>query len=115
MPPSHSLIILAGAFPNSDETAAAALKEYRAEQKIVPSSDPKAKLSSGELVALAKGRLHPVSKLGRDLHEAIVSVFETLWPGRAVPSEIQVLLQWIPLVPNRLDIWKESAARAGAE
>jgi hypothetical protein len=92
-----------------------ALKEYRVEQKIVPSSDPKAELSSGELVVLAKGRLHPVAKLGRDLREAIVSVFETLWPGRVVPGEIQALLQWIPLVPNRLDIWKESAARAGAE
>jgi hypothetical protein len=115
MPPPHSLIALAGVFPFSNETAAVALKEYRTEQKIVPSSDPKAELTSGELVALAIGRLHPVAKLGRDLHKAIVSVFETLWPGRAVPSEIQALLQWIPLAPNRLDIWKESAARAGAE
>jgi hypothetical protein len=115
MPPPHSLIALAGAFPDSNETAAASLKEYRAEQKIVPSSDPKAELSSGELVALAKGRLHPVAKLDGDLHEAIVSVFKTLWPGQAVPGEIQALLQWIPLAPNRLDIWKESAARAGAE
>jgi hypothetical protein len=115
MPPPHSLIALAGAFPDSNETAAAALKEYRVEQKIVPRSDPKAKLSSGELVALAKGRLHPVAKLGRDLHEAIVSVFETLWLGRAVPGEIQALLQWIPLMPNRLDIWKESVAQADAE
>jgi hypothetical protein len=115
MPPPHSLIALAGAFPDFNETAAAALKEYRAEQKIVPSSDPKAELSSGDLVALAKGRLHPVAKLGRDLHEAIVSVFKTLWSGRAVLGEIQALLQWIPLVPNRLDIWKESTARAGAE
>jgi hypothetical protein len=64
---------------------------------------------------LTKGRLHLVAKLGRDLREAIVSVFETLWLGRAVPGEIQALLQWIPLAPNRLDIWKESAARAGAE
>jgi hypothetical protein len=80
-PPPHSLIALAGAFPDSNETAAAVLKEYRLEQKIVPSSDPKAELSLGELVALAKGRLHPVAKLGRDLREAIVSIFETLWPG----------------------------------
>jgi hypothetical protein len=115
MPPPHSLIAFAGAFPDTNEAATAALKEYRAEQEIVPSSDPKAELTSGELVALAKGRLHPVAKLGKDLHEAIVSVFETLWPGRAVPDEIQALLQWIPLAPNRLDIWKESAARAGAE
>jgi hypothetical protein len=115
MLPPDSLIALAGAFPDSNETTTVALKEYRAEQKIVPSSDPKAELSSGELVALAKGQLHPVAKLGKDLHEAIVSVFKTLWPGRAVPSKIQALLQWIPLAPNRLDIWKESAAQAGAE
>jgi hypothetical protein len=100
MPPPYSLIALAGAFPDSNETAAAALKEYRAKQKIVPSSDPKAELSLGELVALAKGRLHPVAKLGRDLPEAIVSIFKTLWSGRAVPSEIQALLQWIPLAPT---------------
>jgi hypothetical protein len=37
MPPPHSLIALAGAFPDSNETAAAALKEYKVEQKIVPS------------------------------------------------------------------------------
>jgi hypothetical protein len=114
-PPPYSLIAFAGAFPNSDEAATAALKEYRAEQEIVPSSDPKAELTLGELVALAKGRLHPVTKLGKDLHEALVSVFETLWPGMAVPGEIQALLQWILLAPNRLDIWKESTARAGAE
>jgi hypothetical protein len=115
VPSPHSLIAFAGAFPDSNKTAAAALKEYRAKQEIIPSSDPKAELTSGELVALAKGRLHPVAKLGKDLHEAIVSVFETLWSGRAVPGEIQALLQWIPLASNRLDIWKESAARASAE
>jgi hypothetical protein len=115
MPPPHSLVAPTGAFPDSNKAAATALEEYMAEQEIVPSSDPEAKLSSGELVALAKGRLHLVAKLGGDLHEAIVSVFKALWPGRAVPSEIQALLQWIPLAPNRLDIWKESAARAGAE
>jgi hypothetical protein len=114
-PPPYSLIAFTRAFPDSNEAAMAALKEYRAEQEIVPSSDPKATLTSGELVALAKGRLHLIAKLSKDLHEAIVSVFETLWPGRAVPGEIQALLQWIPLVPNRLDIWKESAAQASAE
>jgi hypothetical protein len=59
----------------------AALREYRVEQKIVPSDDPKAQLSSGELVMLVKGRLHPVARLGGGLRKAIVSVFETLWPG----------------------------------
>jgi hypothetical protein len=113
--PPHSLIASAEAFPNSNRAAAAALKEYRTEQKIIPISDPKAQLSSGELMALVKGRLYPVAKLGRDLCRAIVSVFETLWPGRAVPDKIQALLKWIPLASNRVDVWKESAAQAGAE
>jgi hypothetical protein len=89
----HSLIALAETFPDSDGTAAATLEEYRAEQKIIPSSDPEAKLSSGELMASVKGRLHPVAGLGGDLRQAVVSVFKALWPGRAVPDEVQTLLK----------------------
>jgi hypothetical protein len=106
----HSLIALTETFPDSDGTAAAALEEYRAEQKIVPSNDPEAKLSSGELMASVKGRLHPVAGQGRDLCQAVVSVFKALWPGRAMPDEVQMLLKWIPLVSTRVDVWKESAA-----
>jgi hypothetical protein len=113
--PPYYLIAPTRAFPDSNKAATAALEEYRKEQEIVPSSDPKAELSSGELIALTKGRLHPVAKLGGDLREAIVSVFNTLWPGRAVPEEIQALLKWIPLASNRIDVWKESAARAGTK
>jgi hypothetical protein len=31
-----------------------------------------------------------------------------------MPGDIEKLLQWISLVSNRVDIWKESSARAGA-
>jgi hypothetical protein len=110
----HSLIALTGAFPDSDGAAASALEEYRAEQEIVPSSDPEAQLSSGELMASIKGRLHPVARLGGDLRQAVVSVFKALWPGRAVPDEVQTLLKWILLASNRVDVWKESTALAGA-
>jgi hypothetical protein len=110
----HSLVALAEAFPGSDRAAAAALEEYWVEQKIVPSNDPKAKLSFGELMASVKGWLHPVAELGGDLCQAVVSVFKALWPRRAVPDDIQTLLKWIPLASNRVDVWKESAARAGA-
>jgi hypothetical protein len=108
--PPHSLIAPAGAFPDSNGAAVAALKEYKTKHNIVPSSDPKAHLSSGELVALVRGRLHPIAKLGRELRQAIVSVFKTLWPGRTVPDEIQALLKWIHLAYNRVDVWKEFAA-----
>jgi hypothetical protein len=110
----HFLAALAGAFPDSNEAATAALEKYRAEQKIIPYSDPEAKFTSGELMALVKGRLHRVAKLGGELHQAVASVFIDLWPGRAVPGDIETLLKWIPLVSNRVDFWKESSARAGA-
>jgi hypothetical protein len=32
-----------------------------------------------------------------------------------VPDDIETLLRWIPLVSNRVDVWKESAAQAGAK
>jgi hypothetical protein len=55
-----------------------------------------------------------MAKLGGELCQAISSVFKDLWPGRAVPGDIEKLLQWILLVSNRVDVWKESSARAGA-
>jgi hypothetical protein len=78
---SHFLAALAGAFPDSNEAATAALEKYRAEQKVVPCSDPEDKFTSGELMALIKGRLHPVAKLGGELRQAVASVFKDLWPG----------------------------------
>jgi hypothetical protein len=65
-------------------------------------------------MASVKGRLHPVAKLGGELRQAVASVFKDLWPRLAVPSDIQTLLKWIPLVSNRVDVWKESSAQAGA-
>jgi hypothetical protein len=82
------LVALAGAFPDSDGATTAVLEEYRAKQKIVRNKDSNAKLSSGELMALVKGRLQPVAELGFDLRQAIVSMFEALWPRRAVPDDI---------------------------
>jgi hypothetical protein len=51
----HFLAALAGAFPDSDGAAIAALEKYRVEQKIIPSNDPKANFTFGELMALVKG------------------------------------------------------------
>jgi hypothetical protein len=106
----HFLATLAWAFPDSDGAATAAREEYRAKHKIVPCSDPKAKFTSGELMAWIKGRLHPVAKLGGELRQAVASMFKDLWPRRAMPRDIETLLKWIPLVSNRVDIWKESSA-----
>jgi hypothetical protein len=104
------LVAPAEAFPDSDEAAATAVDQYRVEQKIVRSEDPQAKLSSGELMASIEGRLQLVAKLGSELRQAIVSVFKALWRGQVVPGDVRTLLQWIPLISNRFEVWKESAA-----
>jgi hypothetical protein len=82
--------------------------------EVVPCSDPEDKFTSGELMVLIKGRLHPVDELGGELRQAVASMFKDLWPGRAVPGDIEKLLQRISLVSNRVDIWKESSAQASA-
>jgi hypothetical protein len=110
----HFSAALAGAFPDSDGATTVALEKYWEEQKIIPRNDPTAKFTSGELMALVEGRLHPVAELQGKLHQAVASMLKALWPGRAVPDNIQTLLKWIPLVSNRVDVWKEPAARAGA-
>jgi hypothetical protein len=51
----HFLATLTGAFPDSNGAATAALEKYRAEQKVVPYSNPEANFTSGELMALVKG------------------------------------------------------------
>jgi hypothetical protein len=60
----YFLVTLAGAFPDSDGAATVALEKYRVEQKIIHGKNSKAELTSGELTALVKGRLHPVAELG---------------------------------------------------
>jgi hypothetical protein len=99
-----SFATLAEAFPDSDKAAVAAVEEYRVEHHIARRKDPTAELSSEELMASTKGRLQPVAKLGSKLRDAIASVFQALWPGWAVPDDVETLLWWIPLVSNRVDV-----------
>jgi hypothetical protein len=51
------LVALTEAFPDSEEAVATAVDEYRVKQKIVRSEDPRAKISSRELMASTKGRV----------------------------------------------------------
>jgi hypothetical protein len=109
------LVALIEAFPNSAKDAAAAVEKCRAEYHVIRHENPKAELSSEELMASIKGRLQPAAELRSKLCQAIASVFRALWLGWAVPDDAEQLLRWMSLVSNRVDIWKESAARAGIE
>jgi hypothetical protein len=82
---------------------------------IVCHKNPKAELSTEELMASIKGTLQPVASLGSQLCGAIASIFQDLWPGQAEPDDVDWLLLWMTFVSNRVDMWKECAAQAGAE
>jgi hypothetical protein len=56
-----------------------------------------------------------MAALGLQVRTVVASVFKTLWPGWEETSTISRLIQWMALVSNRVEVWKESAARAGAE
>jgi hypothetical protein len=109
------LAALAEAFPDSAEAVTAVVEECRAEYHIVRPKNPKAELSPVELMASIKGQLQPVATLESRQHGAVASVFPALWPGQAEPNTIDRLLLWITFMSNRVDVWKESVARAGAE
>jgi hypothetical protein len=59
--------------------------------------------------------MRPVATLGGQLRVAAWSVFEALWPGREELDMIARLAQWLDFAPTRIETWKESAARVGAE
>jgi hypothetical protein len=69
------LVALAEAFPSSTKDVVAAVEECRAEYHIICHENPKAELSSEELMASMKGRLKPAAKLGNELRQAIASIF----------------------------------------
>ena len=63
----------------------------------------------------SEARLAPVGEhLGR-LRDAAVEVFKVLWPGQAVLETTLRLAKWLAVAPGRINEWRESAARAGAE
>jgi hypothetical protein len=97
-------VALVEAFPDSAKDVAAAVEECQVEYHIVRHENPKAELSSEELMASIKGRLQPVAKLGSKLRQAVASVFQALWPRRAEPDDAEQLLRWLSLVSNRVDV-----------
>jgi hypothetical protein len=75
VPFTPSFVALAEEFSDSDRDAAAMVEKYWVEYRIIRHEDPKAELSSEELMALIKGRLKPMAKLGSKLRQVIASVF----------------------------------------
>jgi hypothetical protein len=107
--------VLIEALPDSSNATAITVDKCQEEYNIIRDKDSTAELSLVELAASVKGRLQPVASFELQLRTAIAFVFKTLWLGWEEPSIVSQLVQWMALVSNRVEVWKESVARAGAE
>lgn len=66
------------------------------------------------LLAL-QARLQPMQIFGHDLLSACIRAFRSLWPEEETPKSADILSQYLMESEERLDEWRESAARAGAD
>ena len=103
----------AGTFPEANQAAAAAVSSYR-ESKL--ESDPSAEISSIEnhIVGLA-ARIEPLKDVGVHVLKAAIHTFHALWPGEEPPTSATELAEWLAVSDDRLNEWRESAARVGAD
>ena len=66
------------------------------------------------LVAL-KARLPPMRTIGMGLLSSAIRVYKVLWPGCEAPAIVDELAKCLMASEERLDDWRSSAARVGAD
>ena len=68
-----------------------------------------------EITVAAKARLEAVERQMNQLFEDGLSMVAALWPGAVAPSSVSRLARWLEAGAARLNAWRASAARAGAD
>lgn len=109
-----TLVFLLAAFPETQDAALATVGAIRQQQQSDGVDVPPHWRMEDHLEAL-KVRLQPVAELGGQLREAAQEVFKILWPGQVLPPDAEKLAKWLAAAPGRIDDWRASAARAGAD
>jgi hypothetical protein len=59
--------------------------------------------------------MNPIDSFLLRLLDAARKIFEVLWPDVMPPKRVSELTTWLAQAPGRVDEWRASAARAGAE
>ena len=68
-----------------------------------------------DLLLAVSVRLKPVKLLAVDLLNAAISAVASLWPGEETPESLGDMVSKLKETEDRLDEWRESAGRAGAD
>ena len=100
-------------FPHSQppaETAVNKVRRKRAESGPIPEG-----WEIEDYLTALQARVQPLKRLGVDMLDAAVHTFGALWPKVERPTRVEELAEYLLNSGERLDEWRESAARAGAD
>jgi hypothetical protein len=110
------LSFAAGHFPETQGTADEAVRDLRSTQADAGAGlDPHAAWTFPEIIHAAEARLRVMSVQMARLSEAGTAMTAALWPGAVAPDSFTRLARWLESGPARLQAWRISAARAGAD
>jgi hypothetical protein len=112
---SDLLLLLAAAFPETQEAALAAVGVARDSRRRETGEGSSEYFSMEDHLASMAARIEPVTKLGWELRKAAEELVPMLWPEEAAPQDISGLISAMERAPDRFLDWKESATRAGAD
>lgn len=102
-------------FPTSVEHAQETVKIARRKRDpAVAAGEPFEWDLVDHLVRIAS-RVKPLKSFGVDMLNAGIRAFRTLWPGEEAPTDIPDLAKRLLEMESRLNDWRESVARIGAD
>ena len=100
-------------FPHSTPAATFAVKKVR--EKRARAGPIAAEWVVEDHLAALTARVKPLKIIGIDVLGAAIHTYRILWPDTEVPSAINKLAEALLESEERLDEWRESAGRAGAD
>ncbi|XP_010236352.1 neurofilament light polypeptide-like [Brachypodium distachyon] len=100
-------------FPQSVETAQAAMTKVR--RKRDPAGTTPFEYDLVDYLVSIASRVKPLKSFGVNMLNAGIWAFRALWPGEEAPTGIPELATQLLEVKDRLNDWRESAARVGAD
>ncbi|KAM0839714.1 hypothetical protein ACQ4PT_060137 [Festuca glaucescens] len=105
---------LAASFPETQATALEAARLMREERRAA-GEEGSPYFSMEEHLAAMQARVAPITMMGHELRLAAEEIYRLLWPTEILPAELGRLVEWLNTAPDRIQDWKESSARAGAD
>jgi hypothetical protein len=113
---SRFLLLPAAIYPESQACAEDAVQAFRAaqlEEGVNVTLDTPWAME--DYAVACHARLAPIDDLMLRLFESVHLTVQALWPDMTTPREIGELADWLSHGAERVDEWRASAARAGAE